>query len=105
MTTRPPTAFAHDSEIRLIWMTCIADGLEHGVTDANMALGSHHGRYDALCGHPVLPRPMTCPPGQRCPRCRMSQHHKTINTRCGTPILTGFARQIRRIRRGLRPGP
>ncbi|WP_037066306.1 hypothetical protein [Pseudonocardia acaciae] len=53
-----------------IWMTCVEDGREHGVTDEEVARGSRHGgRYVAVCGHLVTPGSMTCAPGRRCRAC------------------------------------
>ena len=53
------------------WHTSSVDGLDHAVTDEEMAtgLGKHAGRYAAVCGHELLATLMSSPPGARCPRC------------------------------------
>lgn len=50
-------------------MTCVVDGWEHAVTEAEFALGNQHGRYRAVCGHLVLAASLTEPEGQRCRGC------------------------------------
>jgi len=68
---QPPRApeDARRRQRQLIWMTCALDHLEHALTWDNAALGTAHGRYLAICGHEVFARPLTCPPGPRCPHC------------------------------------
>jgi hypothetical protein len=53
----------------MIWMTCVLDGREHGVSDEAVAAGADHGRYRAVCGRVIVPASLTCPPGRRCPGC------------------------------------
>lgn len=53
-----------------IWITCVVDGREHGVTDEEIARASRRGgTYVGVCGHLVVPGSMTCPPGRRCRDC------------------------------------
>jgi len=53
----------------LTWMTCIADRLEHAVTDEQFTAAQRSGVYLAVCGHEVAAQPMICPPGLRCRAC------------------------------------
>jgi hypothetical protein len=53
------------------WMTCSQDHLEHAVTDehASLVIRTGKGIYQAVCGHEIIPRALTAPPGMRSPRC------------------------------------
>ena len=76
-----------------IWNTCSTDGLDHAVTDEQMAteIAERAGQYPAVCGHTVLAASMTCPPGPRCPSCLAflhtlpapgtDDHHKALGHR------------------------
>lgn len=63
------TATAH-----VVPVTCVADGLDHLVTDdahaAGVAAGT--GMYLALCAHQVAAQPLASPPGPPCPRCALA---------------------------------
>jgi hypothetical protein len=52
------------------WFRSGADGYEHAVTDEEAAR-AYHASADAqsVCGHHVVPLPLTSPPGRKCSRC------------------------------------
>jgi hypothetical protein len=54
------------------WHRSEVDDRDHAVTDEEFAHGRRdaQGRYEALCGHVVLPCSMLVPPGRPCGRCR-----------------------------------
>ncbi len=54
----------------LVHIRCDIDGYTHAVTDEEFAAGRHEGRFRAICGHIVLPTPMTEAPGRFDPLCR-----------------------------------
>lgn len=56
------------SGLRSVWLTS-AEGVDHAVTDDEIAAGRVLGRYVALCGATVVAASMSAPPGLRCPRC------------------------------------
>ncbi len=60
-------------ELWVIWMTGVADGHEHAVTDEQAVAGFElgHGTHSAVCGQAIAPRAMTDPPGRRCAACRL----------------------------------
>ncbi|GAB3150176.1 hypothetical protein GCM10027258_47860 [Amycolatopsis stemonae] len=53
------------------WYRCVADDLDHAVTDEAFAHGValHEGRYQALCGHEVFIDSCLVPPGRPCVAC------------------------------------
>jgi hypothetical protein len=53
------------------WHRSGLDDRDHAVTDEEFIRGRRdsQGRYEALCGHVVLPTSMLVPPGRPCPRC------------------------------------
>ncbi|MDI5977977.1 hypothetical protein [Amycolatopsis magusensis] len=53
------------------WYRCIADHLEHAVTDEEFARGLHRGAgwHRALCGHRLYTGSCLLPPARPCPRC------------------------------------
>ena len=53
----------------VVWMTSARDGQEHAVRDAEFAAGNAQGRYQAECGHEVVPRALVSPCGPRCRPC------------------------------------
>jgi hypothetical protein len=61
---------------RWVWVTSIADGADHALTEAAMATGlaARQGMFLALCGTGVVAAAMVAPPGQRCARCHACIH-------------------------------
>ncbi|HEU0088807.1 MAG TPA: hypothetical protein VFQ77_14370 [Pseudonocardiaceae bacterium] len=53
----------------LMSLTCVADGLDHQVSDAALDEAGRSGRYRALCGQVVLPAPLVAAPGPVCRAC------------------------------------
>jgi len=55
----------------ITWMTCTQDHLEHAFTDeqASLVIRTGKGIYQAVCGHQIIPRALTAPPGVRCTGC------------------------------------
>lgn len=62
--SRPPRLY-------VTWYRCVADDLDHAVTDEAFAHGValHEGRYHALCGHEVFIDSCLVPPGRPCVAC------------------------------------
>lgn len=52
-----------------IWVTSVADRLDHAVTLAAMELARSTGRSVAACGADLIPAALSAPPGRRCPSC------------------------------------
>lgn len=52
-----------------IWVTSIADRLDHTVTLEAMASARATGRPVATCGVDLVPAALSAPPGRRCRRC------------------------------------
>lgn len=53
------------------WFLSGTDNHDHAVVDEEFAQALHTGSglCEALCGHLVVPRSLTVPPGPRCARC------------------------------------
>lgn len=63
-------AMAGGPRLYRIPITCCLDGRAHDVTDENVAAGrTAGGRYQALCGHVVLPAALVAPIGRPCALC------------------------------------
>lgn len=62
------------------WYRCVADNLDHAVTDEAFAHGValQEGRYRALCGHELLIDSCLVPPGRPCVDCNalLCLHHR-----------------------------
>lgn len=68
------TRAAAESEqtgVVLMSVTCVADGLDHRVSDVALGAAGRSGRYRALCGRLVLPAPLVAAPGPVCQVCAM----------------------------------
>ncbi len=53
-----------------VWVTSLDDGVDHAVTDEEMAAGmAHTGEYTTLCDARMFAAPLTCEPLPKCPRC------------------------------------
>ena len=50
-----------------IWITSVADRLDHVVTLAAMESARTTGRPVAACGVDLIPAALSAPPGRRCP--------------------------------------
>ncbi len=63
--------FLAEQRVWITWMTCAGDGWEHAVGDEQVADGCRRGtgRYRSVCGRLIMPGPLACPPGLRCPNC------------------------------------
>lgn len=59
----------------LIPVTCVADGLDHRVSDASLDGVHRPGRYWAQCGRLVIPAPLVAPPGPPCRACAAVSDH------------------------------
>lgn len=70
-TDSTASAMAEPGPFLITWMTCSQDDLEHAVTDEQTCLVIRTGRgiYQAICGHQIIPRALSAPPGRRCGRC------------------------------------
>jgi hypothetical protein len=70
-TDSATNAMAEPGPFLVTWMTCSQDNLEHAVTDEQACLVIRIGRgiYQAICGHQIIPRALSAPPGRRCGRC------------------------------------
>lgn len=77
-----------------VWVTCVVDGADHAVSDADMSAGvaAGHGQYRAICGDDVVSAALTAPPGRWCARCVAVLRHAT-RRRAEAPSVV-------RIRRG-----
>lgn len=62
---------AQSDRLSFNWFLSGTDNQDHGVVDEEFARVLHTGSglCEALCGHLVVPRSLTVPPGQRCARC------------------------------------
>jgi hypothetical protein len=52
-----------------IWVTSVAERLDHAVTMDAMELARTTGRSVAACGADLVPAALIAPPGRRCPSC------------------------------------
>jgi hypothetical protein len=52
-----------------IWVTSVADCLDHAVTMDAMESARTTGRPVAACGADLIPAALSAPPGRRCRRC------------------------------------
>ena len=52
-----------------IWVTSVANHLDHAVSLAAMEAVRTTGRAVAACGAELTPAALSAPPGRRCPRC------------------------------------
>jgi len=52
-----------------IWVTSVADRLDHAVTLDAMESARATGRTVAACGADLIPAALSAPPGRRCPSC------------------------------------
>jgi hypothetical protein len=58
------------AELQVVWVTsAAADGVDHAVTDEDMAAGLGLGQFVGVCGSSVVPAAMVAPPLPRCQRC------------------------------------
>ncbi|WIX76990.1 hypothetical protein QRX50_37080 [Amycolatopsis carbonis] len=66
------TSGEHGSRLYVTWHRCVADNLDHAVTDDAVADGiaRHEGRYRTLCGRDVLFHSCLMPPGRPCTTCK-----------------------------------
>lgn len=58
--------------VHALWMTCVHDGLDHLVTDAEVGgAGDVVGerRFRTLCGRSILSAALVCEPLPRCRQC------------------------------------
>jgi hypothetical protein len=62
-----------------VWVTCVVDGADHAVSDADMSAGlaAGQGQYRAICGDEVVSAALTAPPGRGCVRCVAILCHAT----------------------------
>jgi hypothetical protein len=68
----------------VVLVKSVVDGMDHAVTDLNMANGMcmGDGRYTGLCGSVVISDALIAPPGRLCPGCDR-QLHPTIEQHLG----------------------
>lgn len=53
-----------------VWVTSLEHGVDHAVTDEEMAAAMADGReFATVCGTTMLPAPMVCASRPPCPRC------------------------------------
>lgn len=62
---------APNERLSFNWFLSGTDNQDHAVVDEESARALHTGSglCEALCGHLVVPRSLTVPPGPRCARC------------------------------------
>ena len=62
------------TDMRNIWVTSVADRLDHAVTSEAMEVALATGKQPvAMCGARLLSAAMCAPPQRQCPRCRHSE--------------------------------
>jgi hypothetical protein len=63
----------------VVLVKSVVDGMDHAVTDLNMAAGMRagDGRYRGLCGSVVISDAMIAPLGRLCPECDQQLHSAT----------------------------
>lgn len=70
----------------VVLVKSVVDGMDHAVTDQNMATGicAGDGRYTGLCGSVVISDALIAPPGRLCPRCDQQMHPTSRQHRGGS---------------------
>jgi hypothetical protein len=69
-------------ELRPVLVTSVVDGLDHAVSDENMAAGIEAGRgqYRAVCGAVVVPDALSVPPRRLCSGCNALMYPLVAST-------------------------
>ena len=77
------------ADLQVVWVTsAAADGVDHAVTDEDMAAGLGLGQFAGVCGSSVVPAAMVAPPLPRCQRCVVFLRARTTLREFPTPTPT-----------------
>jgi hypothetical protein len=79
-----------------IWVTSVADRLDHAVTLDAMESAQITGRTVAACGADLIPAALSAPPGRRCPSCvKLAEQRQSDQRRGGRHARPNTWRWVR----------
>lgn len=78
MESTETVAGSSEGRVWLVWVTSVEHGVDHAVTDDEMAAAITNGRaFRTQCGTTMLPAPMICDPRPTCRQCVSVLHARS----------------------------